>query len=210
MSIDMRMARLNARVSFEPWLEGWEPARVLALVRHRVIQLGERAGVVIGGEATVSFSPDWVVRLQGREIATMRGLGRQANSDDASVRLLDRDEPSRLQSPASRRTLITLNRGRREWSIDLPPGPAGSEIKAVDSGFERIEVEANLTTLGRSRTAMTAIADRVGDAIISLPPPSFPAWTASRSDSASEMPAMLYLLTTAKSSSLSSRPSAPS
>ncbi|HEV3312956.1 MAG TPA: hypothetical protein VG815_20795, partial [Chloroflexota bacterium] len=169
MTLTLGMARVRTRVPFERWLDGREPAEATALMRSSSIRLGTTARAVIGGAGTLAFSPDWSVRLRGERLAKLEGLGSRVDSADVVVRLLGRDEGSSLQGRVARRTLISIARGKNMWDIDLPAGPEGSRLEAVDSGFDRVDIESRLSRLGHTERILVAGSERDGDALLFFP-----------------------------------------
>ena len=160
MRLQMALGGFDARAPFEKWLAGDEPAADSVRLGHTVCDLGQAGRVLVSGSARATFNPSWVTELRGHQLARLLGAGDGLLSDSLTVSLLRQDDGSFIDQPATKRTLVSLARGRRKWrlenSIALPPL---AQLESIHNPFDYIHFEAGESRNGALILAMVAEPD---------------------------------------------------
>ncbi len=151
MRLELEFGQFVCDLSLERWLAGLERARAPVSLGGPATKLGAAALLLLSGRARAEFSPDWTLRVDGRQIATLNGLP----SDQFTLRLPTTLEPSLLHSPPARRTALTLERGAHPWQLS-PVLPAGWSLSGAP--WTRLQGEAALSARGEARHAILAEA----------------------------------------------------
>ena len=157
MHLRMALSGFDAKFPFEKWLAGDNPAVSSAHLPRTVLELGQSGRVVASGTARAAFGPGWVTEFRGTKLARVLGVGRGILSDSLNIALLEPDDASFLDQPAAKRTLISLQRGKREWQLTgalTPPG--GAQFKSNAVPFDAIHVEAGESRNGAAVCALVA------------------------------------------------------
>ncbi len=157
MKLKLGLGGFESEVPFERWLAGEEPARATVNVRASVCRLGSGPGLKLSGPAEAEFCPTWTLRLNGPAVATMSGRDTKIVSDSVTLSLLSSRNPSLMSQPAAKRTLITLERGKRAWRLEQTlSAPDDGKLVAADNAFDVICVEAGESSTGQVRQALVA------------------------------------------------------
>jgi len=155
MHLEMALGGFAADAAFERWLLGLEPAHGPLRLPPATVPLGTRASLFLGGEASATFAPDWLLTLNAGAIAAVRGLGAQPlPADTLALELGPIADPDRPRAPVARRTLVTLLRGEHAWHIPLPGAShadAGWALEAGPDAFETVRLD-----LGEGRPGVAA------------------------------------------------------
>jgi len=148
---------MKATVRLEPWLQGRERAVAPARLENALCALGNGERVQLRGEAELCFAPDWTLAVEGDGIAHCEMLGASLSSSLVHLRLPAVDETSLIVPVVSRRTLIHLDRGGRQWPI-VPESLSGGLMSFVAEGspFDLLTVEAAESMAGNRRHAAVA------------------------------------------------------
>jgi len=145
MHLDMALGGFAADAAFERWLLGLEPARGPLRLPPTTVPLGTRASLFLGGEASAAFAPDWLLTLDARAIAAVRGLGGQPlPADTLAIEPGPIADLAQPRAPLARRTLLTLQRGEHAWHMPLPSAPdadAGWALEAGPDAFETLRLD---------------------------------------------------------------------
>jgi hypothetical protein len=143
MHLQLGLGGFKCTVPFERWLAGLEPARSNIYLRSRPCQLNATSVLAITGPARAHFSPDWLLRLEGKKIARLSGFGSELASDAITFRVLDPKDSSILRKPKPKRTLISLWRGERRWPFEsVRHAQDGWQLTtAADSPFDVVHIE---------------------------------------------------------------------
>ncbi|HSS21291.1 MAG TPA: hypothetical protein VLL54_14550 [Pyrinomonadaceae bacterium] len=160
MSLRMELGNFQATVPFERWLLGDEVASARVRLDGTVCELGQGGRVLARGAARARFDPVWTTELHGAKLARVPGLSQKVLSDSLTISLLRPEDPSYLAQPATKRTVVSLERGShdwRHWEI-APPAelPAGAQLKASGSPFDTIYIEAGESRKGGWIQALVA------------------------------------------------------
>lgn len=157
MHLRMALGNFRASAPFERWLAGDELVTSTSSLNKTAVELGQAGRLIVSGTANATFAPGWVTILRGPRLARILGTGSGLISDGLTVSLLDHDAASFIDQPASKRTLLSLERGQREWqfenSILLPPAAA---LEPVHDPFDVIHVEAGESRNGAPMFALLA------------------------------------------------------
>ncbi|HVS81799.1 MAG TPA: hypothetical protein VHE60_08690, partial [Pyrinomonadaceae bacterium] len=157
MHLRMALGGFDAKVPFEKWLAGNDPAVSGVHLQRTVSELGQSGRVLASGTARAAFSPGWVTEFRGTKLARALGVGRGILSDSLNVALLEPDDRSFLDQPAAKRTLISLARGKREWQLtNALTLPAGAQFKSNEDPFDAIHIEAGESRNGAPVCALIA------------------------------------------------------
>jgi hypothetical protein len=153
MKLDLALASFRSEVPFVRWLLLEAPAT--CSVRLNLVACELSSGALelrAGGPAVASFSPAWVVQLEGRGVAKLRGPTEGAAVADAlQVALPSGSAPSFLSPPPARRSLLVLERGLHPWQV-LPAALMRGKpwkLVALDGVFNRIMIEVGEDQAGR-------------------------------------------------------------
>ncbi len=161
MHLRMVLGSFESWTPFEAWLAGETSARSSVQADQLVCRLGASSRLALAGRAEARFSPNWVLRLSGRGIARLRGLGGAAAADSVDVALLSPGDPSLLCQPEPKRTLLAMNRGRARWPFrPQVQSPEGAELIASDTPFDVIRVETGESNAGEACGALVADSSR--------------------------------------------------
>ncbi|HYG60151.1 MAG TPA: hypothetical protein VD902_18950, partial [Symbiobacteriaceae bacterium] len=154
------LGSIRAQAPLAGWLAGEAAATGKAGLAEGAMDLGDGAMLTLRGAAKAQFFPTWAFRLDGSGIAELAGVGRGSMvADSVSMAMPAGDQPSLLSSPASRRTLITLQRRTRVWDWDVGGlAPAGWQVTAKSDPFDLIHIESGLSRRGVVRHALAAEA----------------------------------------------------
>ncbi len=132
----------DVEAPFEAWLMGRRALVTNSAFSARVGLNSLSPIVEVAGSARVSFSPDWTLRLTGRNIVHVRTSGIDVRGDNISLRVLSPATPSLFAKPTRRRSLLSVERTDADWQISprLHDGPEWA-IHASPNAFDRILVE---------------------------------------------------------------------
>ncbi|HZT97259.1 MAG TPA: hypothetical protein VFB34_10540 [Chloroflexota bacterium] len=167
MSLRMALGGFSARgVAFERWLLGKEQASGPVSVRAR-LALSSTAELHLGGSGTGQFGPDWVVRIRGRRVARLEGLGQPLSSNRLTISL-PQEESAVGKRRATRRTLVVLDRRSENWAIDLSR-MGDLELTQLGSGFETIGIELKESASGRVSRSLVALSPEQTDSVAYIP-----------------------------------------
>lgn len=157
MKITMPLGGFTASVPLEQWLAGMSPARSVVTLDAKLCALGNGSGAMLRGTASAEFAPDWTLRLDGKEITRLHGLGGDIVSDAFLLALLSPDDESFIEDAPSKRSLIMMERGSREWPL-APVVARGSawKLDARGSAFDILHIEAGEEQAGSARRALLA------------------------------------------------------
>jgi len=164
MRLRMALGGFHTSFALEPWLAGSRSAYAPIQLRGltAVARLGAlRLDLYEGRGASASFSPAWVLRLEGPAIARLRSKGTDIRADALSLTLPEPGAPGLLRGAgdagATKRTLLTLARGAAAWTMEPPFAPtSGWRLTATGSPFETLTVEAAEDAHGVPRQALLA------------------------------------------------------
>ncbi|MDO8586001.1 MAG: hypothetical protein Q7T82_03080 [Armatimonadota bacterium] len=157
MKLRLALGGFEADVPLDRWLNGAEPACSRIGAEALVCDLGVRGRVTISGPGEAEYGPDGVLRIRGRNIAAVTGIGREIKADSISICPLHPGEPSVMLKPSPMRSLIRLNRGARTWRVDsILPAPDGWSFKSSGSPFDQMVIEAGESRSGSMRQALVA------------------------------------------------------
>ncbi len=164
MRLRLALGGFHTSFALEPWLAGarsaYAPIQLGGLTA--VARLGAlRLDLREGRDASASFSPAWVLRLEGPAIARLRGKGTDIRADALSLTLPEPGAPGLLRGAgdagATKRTLLALARGAAAWTMEPPFAPtSGWRLTATGSPFETLTVEAAEDAHGVPRQALLA------------------------------------------------------
>lgn len=157
MRLRMALGGFNTKVPFERWLAGDEPAASTVRLDRNVLELGHAARVLVSGSARATFDPGWVTGLRGARLVRLLGAGDSLLSNSITISLLDHEDASFIDQPAAKRTLVSIERGKREWRLEnsiLPP--PGAQLESINSPFDALHVEAGESRNGALTFAMVA------------------------------------------------------
>jgi hypothetical protein len=157
MRLSLALGGFQGTVPLERWLIGAEPARSRVNAHTQGCKLGDSSGILIGGSGVGEFSPNWVLRLTGPRVARLFGFGGEMFSDSIAISVLGSDDPSILNKPEPKRTLISLERGKHAWLLSpgLSAGKAG-KLVPLDNIFDLINVEVGESQTGAPSRALVA------------------------------------------------------
>jgi hypothetical protein len=157
LKLKLALDGFQAEVPFERWLAGEVPARSRVKLDTHLCELSSLSGIDVSGKAAAEFFPNWVLQFRGTKIARLSGLGGDAYGDSLAVSLLNPGDPSLMQVPAVKRTLITMDRGKREWPLEPDPVTMGGRhFVALGSPFDVVKVEIGEGKSGGVRRALVA------------------------------------------------------
>ncbi len=157
LAIAMTLGGFKAEVPLEGWLIGSESARAMVAADLGVCRLGSGGTLRLKGCAQAEFSPDWTLRLDGKRIARAEGIGGSVAADTATLWLLAPDDESLLGGRAPKRTLFSLESGRRQWEIRPQIAADGPwSITGGAGAFSRLHIETGEEEGGIMRRAMLA------------------------------------------------------
>jgi len=164
MRLRLALGGFHTSFALEPWLAGersaYAPIQLGGLTA--VARLGAlRLDLREGRDASASFSPAWVLRVEGPAIARLRGKGTDIRADALSLTLPEPGAPGLLRGAgdagATKRTLLALARGAAAWTMEPPFAPtSGWRLTATGSPFETLTVEAAEDAHGVARQALLA------------------------------------------------------
>lgn len=166
VTLKMPLGRFSASGSFERWLARAEPLRSRVLLKNKTVVLDEHCVLRVDGTAEATFTPDWVLTLQGDTLAALTGLGEVAHAESLSIQILSPDTPSVLNAPPARRTLFTLQRRGASWALNGGPlirhlREGRWTLSIPTNAFDRINIETGESRTGRhpqgTRRALLAI-----------------------------------------------------
>ncbi len=165
MKVKFALGGTSREMPLESFLAGAEPVRTRLKMAETGCQLGANSRLTMSGSAQAEFLPNWTLRLEGKEIATLTGMGRGVVSDTVTLALLDEEAPSLMQKPLPRRTLIVLDRGKYEWAVDLAPKDS-DHGRLISRGlpFNAVEIEA-----GERSSALLARGEEDGNGLVFQP-----------------------------------------
>ncbi|HZT97254.1 MAG TPA: hypothetical protein VFB34_10515 [Chloroflexota bacterium] len=169
LSLEMTFGRFRTKVPFEKWLRRRAAAEARIIIRGQTERLDQHIALRVQGRARTTFSPDWSLRLRGRQIGFLTGVGSEIISDDVTIRLVGREEPSSMRGVTHRGSVLSLHRGKQAWDLTLPEGPSGSTLESLDGGFDRIDIESRLIRAGGVGRVLVAQSERDGDALVFRP-----------------------------------------
>jgi hypothetical protein len=146
-------------VAFVPWLMGTTDATLRGSAPfHSHLGIGSDISV---GRATGTFSPSWTVRLHGSTLLTADG--RTLDGSDLSITALSSDAPSLMTGPATRRTLVRLERGTHRWDVRVDPtGLADWPLVTTPTSFDACVLEVSTTG------AMTGLLEALSEGATAL------------------------------------------
>lgn len=157
MKLTLGFGGFAGEVPFEKWLAGTETLRSGIKMSAPFCELATRTALWLSGRATAEYFPDWTLQVEGPKAVKLVGFGPDIISDSVTIAPLGTKEPSILSKPATRRTLITLNRGEREWPLMLSPDTVeGWKLAADGSTFDVINVETGESRGGYTTRAFVA------------------------------------------------------
>jgi len=157
MRLKMALGGFDGEAPFERWLRSEASVRSVAQLHTNIGDLPGPSSLSLAGRAQAQFSPNWTLRLAGKDIARLNGFGGKTPSDSLVIALLAPDAPSILSKPAERRTLLAMNRGGRSWPFHPLLGPRNTSNLAVsDSAFDRIRIETGENSSGAAGRALIA------------------------------------------------------
>lgn len=157
MKLNLALGNFMSKLSLERWLAGVETAHSPVTCTGRVCGLGNTVTLEMSGSAKAEFSPDWALHFVGSGIMKLVGLGKRIVSDYSTVSLLGPESASMMNTTVSKRTLITMERGKRRWH--LKPCPyEGKDWELISDAnlFDRIQIEAGESSTGKVRSALVA------------------------------------------------------
>ncbi|KPK82028.1 MAG: hypothetical protein AMS25_03870 [Gemmatimonas sp. SM23_52] len=157
MRLRLALGGFRCEVPFEEWLLGRARAHSRIRLNRRVFRVAGGPSLVLSGRAEAELAPDGVLRLSGRGLASLSGLGTEVHSDSVTLSLADPDAPSALDDPPTRRTVINLERGTRAWGLrpKLPIKGPGI-LRYADEPFDSIAIEAGENRRPNVRRAAVA------------------------------------------------------
>jgi hypothetical protein len=172
MKIKFALGGSSREMPLGSFLAGAEPVRAKLRMAATGCQLSANSRLTLGGSAKAEFLPNWTLRLEGREIASLSGVGRGIASDAVTLALLDAGAPSLMQKPLPKRTLIVLDRGAHKWAVDLAPKKADrGRLVVKGSPFTAVEIEATEGNGSAPRRALLARGDEETDGLAFQPAP---------------------------------------
>ncbi|UCC47869.1 MAG: hypothetical protein JSV41_10345, partial [Gemmatimonadota bacterium] len=157
MRLRLALGGFRCEAPFEEWLLGKARARSRIRLKRHVFRLTGGPSLALSGSAEAELFPDGDIRLSGRQLAALSGLGADIRSDAVTLSLADPDSPSALEDPPTRRTVITLERGTRAWGLrpKLPLKGPGT-LHYADEPFDSIAIEAGERRSSDVRRALVA------------------------------------------------------
>lgn len=157
--IEMRFSRaaLSGSAAFEPWLAGREPLRLSGEVNFEAITFGQDGTLRIAGAIDARFYPSWHLQLEGHDIARLSLPGATLTCNACLVALPADGAPSALKSPAVARTICSLERADRAWSI-VPLLQRDQPVcfSAATDTFDTIDIESSERRRGTVQHAIVA------------------------------------------------------
>ncbi len=155
MKLNLTLGNFMCEVPFERWLIGAEVARSNVNLNTFVCSLNASSHIVLSGTAEAEFFPNWLLRLNGSNVAILSGLGSEIVSDSIVVSLLDSDEPSLMELSEPKRTLLVMERGQRIWRMEFGLDTVdGGKIFYADDPFDVLRLEASENDVGLCRRAI--------------------------------------------------------
>ena len=122
MRLWLKLGDLTAEVPLGSWLAGAEPARGRVKLAGNACALGDGANLRLSGIGQAEFLPDWRLRIQGTNIASLSGFAAPLVSDVATIALLRADDPSIIEQPPAKRSSLVLERGQKIQADVTSPG----------------------------------------------------------------------------------------
>jgi hypothetical protein len=157
MHLRMAFGGFDAKAPFEQWLAGDELAASNVRLGHTVVDLGQAGRMLLSGSARVTFDPAWVTALRGMKSARLLGAGAGLVSDSLTLSLLGQSDASFIDQPAAKRTLVSLQRGNREWQLENSILlPQGAQLESTHQPFDVIHLEAGESRNGAPMFALVA------------------------------------------------------
>ena len=139
----------HGQVILEQWLAGNQVMQATITLHDDVCPLGTASKLAASGSAHARFLPSWLMAIDGSSIAGISGLGPAISSDSLVIQLLSPTDPSINNHPKSKRTLLTLFAGTREWELTPVVTDLGiGRLAAARGLFNRIEIEAGEGSTG--------------------------------------------------------------
>ncbi len=142
MDLSFTLGGFRAKVPFEKWLAGLEPARAPVWLDEHVceVQMG-RMGMV--GRADAEIFPQWILSFKGEGVGLLQGSSTALLSDAIKVAVLQPQDPSVVRTPGRMRTLVAMERGEKTWSVNLPVHLPNEEgFHTPRNAFSVLHIEA--------------------------------------------------------------------
>jgi hypothetical protein len=156
LGIRMALGGFDADVPLAMWLAGDRVAKSQVCLDGLAMNLGPDSALVLNGPATATLAAkDWTLRLEGSGIARVKDGTGELVSDVVTVSLAPASLPSMFSRKISRRAVLELERGDREWSVS-PPASSEGAVSFSSGAFDRLTLEAAETAAGAMHRALVA------------------------------------------------------
>ncbi|HEV2722867.1 MAG TPA: hypothetical protein VG323_22775, partial [Thermoanaerobaculia bacterium] len=163
--------------SFVSWLAGAADLSCRTAVRQSVFDARVGSLSLEGGEALVTFTPDWVVRVDGRDVVRLQRRGGLFSGDAFTLAAAPDSAASLIDPPPPRRCRIAIRRTDGEaWPFPLDhlaeghpwsfTAPMPVETIAFEAGEDGAGERAH-ALLARSADGMAATEFRPGGRLLS-------------------------------------------
>jgi hypothetical protein len=133
----------HGQVVLEDWLAGSAALQSPVTLNGDICPLGAKSklGFTASGEAR--FAPDWRMQVDGKDIATVSGLGPPLSTGQLTLQLLAPTDPSISQHPEPKRTLLKMPAGAHIWTLapQVTSLPIGT-LTSAPGVFSAIAIEA--------------------------------------------------------------------
>ena len=155
---------------FESWLDGLESLSCTMSVGDRTIFRGVDHLLVLHGETSAEFSPDWCLRLSAERAAVFTATEGEFAASGLTIRLPDDEEKSLLHHAPLRRGVVELESNADRWPLGVH-FPGGWRIADRDRSFDHILLETTENGEGTRRGAMV-FASKGADRLVRVVAPS--------------------------------------
>ncbi len=156
LRIRSRLGGFDAEVPLAKWLAGEAIASSAVRFSGETCPLKGLSAIKLSGSGTATFGPDWTLKIEGSSIARVTGLGSGIVGDTVTIALPSENVPSLFTRRIKRRTLVTIERGTREWTLAAPSGNGAGGVALAKDAFDTITLEAAETADGYPYRAVVA------------------------------------------------------
>lgn len=159
IEIKMDFGRFSAKGNLEDWLLGYSALQGSVRLKSQICELKKgEVGMFSSGYALAKFYNDWQLEIEGENIAMVAGLGANVLSNNLSVSLLDKNSGSLVNTPTSRRTLLSIKKDNNFWGIVPCVTNDNSKWNFQHAGdiFNVIEIECGVSKNGNFFSALVA------------------------------------------------------